>query len=217
MFLARNHLQLRILVHVHPVGIHRLLNFSSTTRPDSNTRPLAPTCPNNNVDSTPVTSSSSQIGNFTDTPNSAKSKKSSKPVKKSFFLGNFDNAAITHINRDAEQALYQTCSFVKKWKSMRRREYVIGIIQPNGEIVLVSVTEHFHLLNVLSQMIVANDIAVERIAHRILHYATVRNKFVPNVIPPGHVLDILPLLHIDLVNAFLMDQANPVQVNTYDN
>ena len=104
--------------------------------------------------------------------------------------------------------------FCKKWKRMRKREYSIGIRQPNGEYVIVLVTEHFFLPNVLSQMIVANDWAVERITHRILLYATVQNKFVPNVIPPGHVLDLLPLMHVDLVNDFLMDQANPVQVNT---
>ena len=68
----------------------------------------------------------------------------------------------------------------------------------------IIVTEYFQLLNVVAQMIVANDLGVERIAHCIVHYATMRNKFVSNVILPGKALDLLPFLHIDLVNAFLM-------------
>ena len=53
---------------------------------------------------------------------------------------------------------------------MRKREYAIDIREPDGKYIIVTVTEHFHFLNVLSQMKVANDLAVERIAHRILHY-----------------------------------------------
>ena len=59
------------------------LQSSSTMRPDSITRPTALRCLNDNVDSTPVTSSSSQMENFAeDAPKSTKSKKTYKAVKK---------------------------------------------------------------------------------------------------------------------------------------
>ena len=199
----------RIIIHIYPFRIYLIRHRKIT-------RKIALAGHNNYVDSTPVASSISyRIGNFVNMFESTKSEKLSKAIKKPLFLGEFGNIAIVHVDRDAMEALYQTRNFVKRWKNMRKREYAIGVRQPNGEYVVFIVTEHFHMLNVLAQMIVANDLGVERIAHRILHYATVRNRFVPNVVPPGHAPDLSSLLHIDLVNAFLLDQTNPVQVNTF--
>ena len=148
------------------------------------------------------------------TPKSSKGKKPTKGIKKPFILGDFDNIAITYINRDAAAALLSMCHFPKRCKNARKREYAIRLRLENGEFMIIIVTEQFYLLCVVSNFIIANDFGVEKMAQRIVNYATVRGKFVPNVTTPGQVLDIMPLLHIDLVNAFLMDQANPVQVNT---
>ena len=93
------------------------------------------------------------------------------------------------------------------------RDYAIRQVDSKGELIrLIIVTEQFYLLNAISMFCLNNDWAIEKMPQRIFHYATVRGMFTPAI--QSEITDLRPLLHPVLVNAFLFDQANTVQITT---
>ena len=141
-----------------------------------------------------------------------KKKKNRRSLKPTYVLWQFDDKDVIHINEESFSALFQSACYSKRAKTIRDSCEIIALILTPTGIIKINVTRHYRILRILSLLILARNFGVGKIHEIIKEYATEAGKFVPD---SGILKDTKPLLHPKLVDAFLYNQQNPLQVCTY--